>query len=192
VPIPAGSPPPAPPPASLVLPARLYDALLTHLLTAAPLEGVGLLAIPEGDEGGTAVRFYPGTNGAASPTRYTMPPEEVLAAFQDMEANGWRLGAIVHSHPRGPATPSPTDLREAFYPEALMVIVSLAGPTPQPRAWWIGAADGRPREVPIVVGDAPAPGRNRDHDARESDHDARSGPWGSTVRRRRARGGLGG
>ena len=97
-----------------------------------------------------AVRFYPGTNGAASPTRYTMPPEEVLAAMQDMAANGWRLGAIAHSHPRGAATPSPTDLREAFYPEALMVIVSLAEPRAHARAWWVGAGDGRPREVPIV------------------------------------------
>jgi proteasome lid subunit RPN8/RPN11 len=82
-----------------------------------------------------------------------MLPEEVLAAFQDMATHGWRLGAIAHSHPRGPATPSPTDLREAFYPEALMVIVSLAGPQPQPRAWWIGDDNGRPREVPIVITD---------------------------------------
>jgi proteasome lid subunit RPN8/RPN11 len=84
-----------------------------------------------------------------------MPPEEVLAAWQDMAANDWRLWAIVHSHPRGAATPSPTDLREAFYPEALMVIVSLAEPRAQVRAWWVGAGDGHPREVPIVVVQVP-------------------------------------
>jgi proteasome lid subunit RPN8/RPN11 len=163
----------SPRPATLILPDAVRIEVVRHLQAAAPLEGVGLLAAPESDEGeemdegrgeGGAttvrvVRFYPGTNGAASATRYTMPPEEVLAAFEDMRARGWRLGAIVHSHPRGPATPSPTDLREAYYPEALMVIVSLAVTPPEARAWWVGAADGRPYEVPIVgggAGDVPA------------------------------------
>jgi [CysO sulfur-carrier protein]-S-L-cysteine hydrolase len=155
-------------PAALILPIAIRTEILRHLQAAAPLEGVGLLAATEGDggdEGGQrseraggpavrAVRFYPGTNGAASATRYTMPPEEVLAAFEDMRIRGWRLGAIVHSHPRGPATPSPTDLREAYYPEALMVIVSFAVVPPGVRAWWVGAADGRPREVPVVGGGA--------------------------------------
>jgi proteasome lid subunit RPN8/RPN11 len=152
------------PPRTLILPEPLRAECLTHLAASAPWEGVGLLAVPEGDGGSSpegesegeqpairAVRFYPGTNGAASATRYTMPPEEVLAAFEDMAARAWRLGAIVHSHPRGPATPSPTDLREAFYPEALMVIVSFAVAPPELRAWWVGGADGRPREVPVVA-----------------------------------------
>jgi proteasome lid subunit RPN8/RPN11 len=91
-----------------------------------------------------------------------MLPEEVLAALQDMAANGWRLGAIAHSHPRGAATPSPTDLREAFYPEALMVIVSLAEPRAHARAWWVGTDDGLPREVPIIVARDPDPPRPRE------------------------------
>ena len=163
-----------PPPRALILPEQLRAECLVHLAAAAPWEGVGLLAVPEEDDDAPpgdnwheerpavrAVRFYPGTNGAASATRYTMPPEEVLAAFGDMAARAWRLGAIIHSHPRGPATPSPTDLREAFYPEALMVIVSFAAVPPELRAWWVGGADGRPREVPVVAkaGDVgPVPG----------------------------------
>ena len=84
-------------------------------------------------------RFYPGTNLDRSPTRYTMDPAEVIAALRDIEARGWRLGAIVHSHPASAAVPSATDLREAHYPEALMVIVSLASGTPEFRAWGIGS-----------------------------------------------------
>jgi proteasome lid subunit RPN8/RPN11 len=150
-------------PAALVLPDRLRREIVAHLQAAVPWEGVGLLATPATDdedgeaEGWTAMRavhFYPGTNGAASATRYTMLPEEVLAALEDMAAHDWRLGAIVHSHPRGPATPSPTDLREAHYPEALMAIVSFAVAPPELRAWWVGGADGRPHEVPVVVGGA--------------------------------------
>jgi proteasome lid subunit RPN8/RPN11 len=142
------------PPAELRIGRALYERLLVHLLAAAPLEGVGLLAVAEDGAGGArATRFYPGTNVDASPTRYTMDPAEVLAAFRDIAAHGWRLGAIVHSHPATPPTPSPTDLREAHYPEALLVIVGLADAAPRARAWRIavGAAPPAVVEVPLIV-----------------------------------------
>jgi proteasome lid subunit RPN8/RPN11 len=82
-----------------------------------------------------------------------MDPVEVLAAFRDLDANGWTLGAIVHSHPATPPMPSPTDLREAFYPEALMLIVSFAAVPPVMRAWRLAAASPPlvAAEVPIVL-----------------------------------------
>jgi len=132
--------------AGLWLPTELTEAILTHLRAAQPQEGVGLLAVEQAPRRGSyssrrsflhlsATRFYPGTNIDASPTRYTMAPAEVVAAFNDIEEHGWRLGAIVHSHPTSPATPSATDLREAAYPDALMVIVSFLRPQPEIRAW---------------------------------------------------------
>jgi proteasome lid subunit RPN8/RPN11 len=141
------------PPLSLRLSAELREIVVAHLRASLPREGCGLLAVRRA-AGGAAVatRFYPGTNLDASPTRYTMDPIEVLAAFRDLEAHGWTLGAIVHSHPATPPTPSPTDLREAFYPESLMVIVSFAALTPAVRAWRLTAVS-PPRavtEVPIV------------------------------------------
>ena len=182
-------------------------------MAAAPLEGVGLLAVVDEGDATRAVRFYPGTNVDRSPTRYTMDPAEVLAAFRDIDANGWRLGAIVHSHPATPPLPSPTDLREAFYPEALLVIVGLAGHAtprrhpapctrpPAARAWRLGP---RPEpapaeagavtavEVPLVVDDgddpaaaAPEPERGKEDrdDARQADD---AGPRGRHPGRRPA------
>lgn len=117
---------------------RLYvarsirDEIMIHLLEAAPNEGVGMLAVgdPFRDEDELhaveALRFYPGTNVDRSPSRYTMDPVEVVRALREMREAGWRLGAIVHSHLKGPATPSATDVREAHYPDALMMIVSFA------------------------------------------------------------------
>lgn len=133
----------------LVLPDPLREEIITHLRAALPNEGCGLLAVsPER----VAVRFYPGDNLDASPKRFTMDPAVVIAAFKDMEAAGWRLGAIVHSHPRTPASPSATDLREAHYPAALMLIGSFESGEPELRAW---AVTTRPDGAREVLGERP-------------------------------------
>ena len=46
----------------------------------------------------------------------------------DFEDAGLKLAAIYHSHPRGPETPSPTDIACAIYPDSVYLIVSLATP----------------------------------------------------------------
>lgn len=123
------------------LPKSMRDSILIHLIEATPNEGVGLLAVhppyvaEDGQKVAEAARFYPGTNVEASPSRFTMDPAEVLAAFRDIRESGWQLGAIVHSHLRGPATPSTTDLREAHYPDALLMIASFADQPAHVRAW---------------------------------------------------------
>jgi proteasome lid subunit RPN8/RPN11 len=131
---------PLSPPEVLILPPGLEDQIKIHLLEAAPNEGVGLLAaLPRRDGGPVeAVHFYRGANIAGTPvTRFVMKPEDVLAAKRDIRQNGWELGAIVHSHRFGPATPSETDLAEAYYPDALMVIVSFAKQPATLCAWHI-------------------------------------------------------
>lgn len=116
----------------LYVPRSIRDAIMIHLLEAAPNEGVGLLAVgePFRDDDGymavEAVRFFPGTNSDHSPSRYTMDPQEVIVSLREIREDGLVLGAIVHSHLKGPATPSATDVREAHYPDALMMIVSFA------------------------------------------------------------------
>jgi proteasome lid subunit RPN8/RPN11 len=79
-----------------------------------------------------------------------MDPKEVVAALKDIEAHGWRLGAIVHSHPMTAARPSITDLRQAYYPGALLVIVSLKEAAPDLRAWHVSMNE----ETAHVVGEA--------------------------------------
>lgn len=132
--------------AELILPAELRSEIVAHLRSSLPNEGCGLLAIAA-EGASTATRFYPGENVDRSPTRFTMDPATVIAAFKDMEARGWRLAAIVHSHPRTAAAPSQTDLREAHYPSALMLICSFAGAAPELRAWAISAPAGGRRTI---------------------------------------------
>jgi [CysO sulfur-carrier protein]-S-L-cysteine hydrolase len=147
------------PPSGLRLDRATYDAILAHLRAWLPVEGCGLLATSFAQKGTAerVERYFPGTNIHRSPTSYEMDPAEVIAALQEIEANDWRLGAIVHSHPATAAEPSATDLRQAFYPGALMVIVSFKSITPNLRAWRVESNDGQARvlgEAPVVIGES--------------------------------------
>lgn len=124
----------------LLIPQSLRDEVMIHLLQCAPNEGVGMLGVhaPVRTETGAeaiAALFVPGRNTEASPVRYTMDPQDVIAAFRTFREQNLQLGAIVHSHLRGPATPSTSDVNEWNYPEALMVIASFAEHPPALQAW---------------------------------------------------------
>ena len=63
-----------------------------------------------------------------------MEQYKIQSAIEDA---GHELGAIYHSHTRTPPFPSQTDINLAFYPEALYVIVGVAGDEPDVRAFRI-------------------------------------------------------
>ena len=139
--------------AALRMPTSMLHEVVAHLAATLPNEGVGLIAVAPGREVSHAVAFFPGTNVDHSPTRYTMDPAEVLNAFREMGANGWTLGAIAHSHPRSAPIPSPTDLREAYYPDALLLIIGFADGDPEVRLWRIvpDGAQRRACEVNLII-----------------------------------------
>lgn len=121
------------------MPSTIRESIMVHLLEAAPNEGVGLLSTQSNADRSvvSAVTFYPGSNVAASPTRFAMDPRDVLTAVRAIRTSGLDLGGIVHSHVFGPATPSEIDLAEAYYPDSLMIIVSFARQPAEMRAWHI-------------------------------------------------------
>ena len=106
----------------LTIERPFLNQILDHLQACYPLEGCGLLA---GNVAGRVTAVYPIDNILQSPTAYEMNPHQQIQAMIDLEAQGWQLVAIYHSHPHGPERPSPTDIALAFYPEAIHVIVSL-------------------------------------------------------------------
>jgi proteasome lid subunit RPN8/RPN11 len=141
----------------LLLPLPLQERIVSHLRAALPNEGVALLAEAAGgpDEVVRPDRFFPGTNALRSPVRYRMDWQELVAAMREIDRAGLRLAVIAHSHTRGPARPSVTDLAEAWYPDTLMLIVSFAAEPPEMRAWALDGQAGswRPREVSILPDD---------------------------------------
>ncbi|MBP6016393.1 MAG: M67 family metallopeptidase [Candidatus Promineofilum sp.] len=128
----------------LVLSDTLIDEMINHAAAHAPEEACGLV----GGRGGRAIRLYPVENVLHSPVAYEMAPQEQVRAMLDMEGAGEELLAIYHSHPHGPAWPSPTDRRQAYYPDTAYIIISLADPErPSLRAFML--QDGQTAEMTV-------------------------------------------
>ena len=103
------------------LDAAFLDEIVQQAGDEFPNEACGLIAAKED----RAVRVYPMRNADASPVTYRLDPKEQLEVFNDIDEQGFELWAIYHSHTHSEAYPSETDRRQAFYPEARYLIVSL-------------------------------------------------------------------
>ena len=126
----------------LILPRALLDEMLAHVSGLWPEEACGLV----GGREGRAARLYPVENTRHSPVVFEMEPIQQIKAMLAMEAEGLELIAIYHSHPDGPARPSATDVANAYYPDAVQLIISLADRAqPSVRAFTI--VDGAVAEV---------------------------------------------
>jgi proteasome lid subunit RPN8/RPN11 len=128
---------------------------VAHARSEYPNEACGIIAgTATPAAGGTATRWHATRNRAASPLRYEVHPDDLVRVLLAIDDAGEAVWAIVHSHVRSPAQPSPTDVGLAFYPDALYVVVSLSADEADPvtgaesvRAWRI--VDGRVFEVEL-------------------------------------------
>lgn len=140
----------SPGPASVGLSAELVQAIVDHARAEDPNEACGLIV---GDrpaaEGGVALRFVPTRNKSASPYRYEIHPDDLLRLTIETDDADEMFWAIVHSHVRSAAYPSPTDVGLAFYPDALYVLVSLERDEPALGAFRI--VDGTIFPVELIV-----------------------------------------
>jgi proteasome lid subunit RPN8/RPN11 len=148
---------PHPGPSSASVPAEIVQQLVDQARSEDPNEACGVII---GDryaaDGGHALRFEPTRNKAASPYLYEIHPDDLLRLTIETDDADQVFWAIVHSHTHTPARPSPTDIRQALYPDALYILVSLsndeADPTsgaPSVRGWRI--VDGEVFEVELGV-----------------------------------------
>jgi [CysO sulfur-carrier protein]-S-L-cysteine hydrolase len=127
--------------------AALLDEIVAHARQEAPQECCGMVAARDGE----AVRAYPARNAAPNPKlAYEIDGAEQYRIQMEIEDAGLDLGAIYHSHPRTEPYPSQTDINLAFYPDALYVIVGLAGGESIVRAFTI--RDGQVEEEELAAG----------------------------------------
>jgi proteasome lid subunit RPN8/RPN11 len=105
----------------LEIPEELLKRVIEHARQQYPLESCGILA----GKDGRITNFYPMVNTEKSSSSYLMEPEEQWRIFQEMEREGLELSAIYNSHPYTAAFPSQRDVDNAFYPDSLILIISL-------------------------------------------------------------------
>ncbi|MDP2935777.1 MAG: M67 family metallopeptidase [Dehalococcoidia bacterium] len=98
--------------------------MIAHVRAEAPNEGCGLLA----GKDGRIQKHYRARNSEQSPVLYSIDAKDLLGYMRDMDAQGWDLLAIYHSHTHSQAYPSATDVKLAFYPDAVYLIISLQEP----------------------------------------------------------------
>jgi [CysO sulfur-carrier protein]-S-L-cysteine hydrolase len=120
------------------------EEVITHARAAQPVECCGMLL-------GTAPTIeeaIQAKNLAASPTRFLIDPRDHINARRTARTRGLDVIGFYHSHPHSPAWPSPTDLAEAAYPDAVYLIVSLAGAAAEARLFRIGPVGAT--ELPLI------------------------------------------
>lgn len=97
------------------------DEIVAHAKDGFPDEVCGLLA----GRNDVIQRLFRITNIDKSSISYMMEPAEQFKAFKEMRNEGLELLAIYHSHPTSQAHPSQTDVRLAYYPDAVYIIASM-------------------------------------------------------------------
>lgn len=102
---------------------RVIRQLVLEAKKASPIEACGYLAA----KNGVIIYACALTNVDASSEHFSFDPKEQFAALKDIRSKGLEICAVYHSHPASPARPSPEDIKLAYDPHMLYVIVSLAG-----------------------------------------------------------------
>jgi proteasome lid subunit RPN8/RPN11 len=131
--------------AELVLQHNHLEVMRLWVAEHAPEEACGLL----GGVDRKVLQVIGVENELHNPWRYRMQPSQQLQAFQTFDEQGWELLGIFHSHPSGPSGLSPTDLAEAYYPQAIQLVWFLDDAEWQFHAFQI--AHGLARKVKVEV-----------------------------------------
>jgi [CysO sulfur-carrier protein]-S-L-cysteine hydrolase len=115
------------------IPRSIVEGIVLQARAELPNEACGLLA----GKGAVAQRRYGMTNADASPEHFTFVPAEQFQVLRSARAEGLDIIANYHSHPVTPARPSEEDIKLAFDPNILYIIVSLASAEPVVKAFHI-------------------------------------------------------
>lgn len=118
-------------PESVILPPSLLQKMIEHAEAALPNECCGVL----GGRGKVITAVYPVENDLAAPDRFQANPRDLFDSVRKIRTCNEEMLGIYHSHPNGPAEPSPTDRDENYYPGLFYFIISLQNPRADARCY---------------------------------------------------------
>ena len=86
---------------------KVAEAIVEHARAERPNEACGLVVgSAHAADGGVPRRYVPCRNEAASPSRYLVHRDDLLAVVAELDRTGEELWGVVHSHVRTAAVPS--------------------------------------------------------------------------------------
>lgn len=117
----------------LIITCNQLTAVEQHARRALPSEACGLFTGTV-DEGGNAnvVAVHPSENLSACGDSFEIDPTLHMRLQRELRGSGEEILGVYHSHPKGPAEPSPRDAGAAAYAGWIWLITALS------------ASDGRP------------------------------------------------
>lgn len=123
---------------------QLLAEIVAHAQEDPRIECCGVVAVLAGGDGSakTAARVYRAENVHASALKFEIGPMQLYRLNEQIEEEGWEIGAIYHSHVRSAPYPSQTDIGfAAGWPGLEWIIVGLAGGAePEVRSYLIDGA----------------------------------------------------
>lgn len=130
---------------ALYIPKAIFDEICLHAREEAPLEACGYLA----GTGNRIKKLYRMRNADASEEHFSFYPEEQLATIKKAREERLEMIGAYHSHPYSPPRPSAEDIRLAYDPELIHLILSLLAPKPTLKAFLV--KDGKPLEITVTI-----------------------------------------
>lgn len=128
------------------IPAAVFRETCLHAAEQLPLEACGYLA----GRGLRVEKCFRMRNADESREHFAFDAEEQFAVAEEAGKAGLSLIAVYHSHPASPPRPSAEDVRLAYDPEIIHVIISMTAEEPVARAFRI--EDGAVEELDLMVG----------------------------------------
>ncbi|GHT30205.1 Mov34/MPN/PAD-1 family protein [Bacteroidia bacterium] len=117
----------------ICIPQNIIDGIIAQARNELPNEACGLLVGNENE----AVKQFPLTNIDHSNEHFSFDPREQFGVLKEARSLGLQIIANYHSHPESPARPSEEDIRLAFDPDIIYIILSLQEETPVIKAFSI-------------------------------------------------------
>lgn len=105
----------------MIIEKEVIERIIKHAEREAPIEACGYLV----GRDGRVTLAYPMTNAEGREDHFTFDPAEQFAVLKAVRQEGLEIVGAYHSHPATPARPSAEDIKLAYDPGILYVIVSL-------------------------------------------------------------------
>lgn len=129
----------------MIIKRNIVEAIFAQAEQGAPIEVCGYLA---GDSG-RVTRFYAMRNVDGKADHFSFDPKEQFDVHKSARQEGMRIIGVYHSHPVTPARPSLEDIRMAYDPAIVYVIVSLMGGVRTIRGFHI--TQGKVEDEPLIT-----------------------------------------